>query len=1198
MIDINRLSPISLIVLLIVLLFSTLETKAQVRTDTFNYTGGVQKYVVPSFVDSVWVDVRGAAGAMGATIDGVGGLPGLGATVKSKISVSSYDTIYVYVGGAASNEVGGWNGGGDGATCGGVGEYGGGGGGATDVRLGGTSLADRVVVAGAGGGGGAGGDDDNTSIADDLSGGMGGSAGLNGMNGFDAGVTAFGGEGGNQTSGGASGRSSSGTDGSLGIGGQGGICGATNYYGDGGGGGAGYYGGGGDASSDEDYSGSGDDPGGGGGGAGSSYIEGRMISVEDSARKGNGLAIIRFKTYIQASVTPSDTNLCKGDTTLLKSSVSMVDGDTSYQWLPANSVTCDTCPQTKAFPTTTDTIALIVKDSFSTDTNYVNITVFDTANLVVSPDTSICVKDTIRLSANGLATFQWSPGSSLNDSTVADPKAYPTTSTTYYVSGTNGCGSDTDSVVLNVNPLPTPDAGADTTICLRDTAQLMANGGTSYRWQPNTDINDTSLVNPNVYPTTATKYYVTVTDGNGCQNKDSVQIGINSLPTVTTSMDSTICTGDSVQLGAMGGVDYSWQPVSSVSNAGIDSPVAFPTSTTKYRVRITDANACENVDSTTITVVNNVPTVAASGDTAICFKDSVQLMATGATRYEWSPAASINNTSIANPWAFPLDTTTYEVKGSNVCGVDSEEVQVSINPLPPAEAGDNAGFCEDGQVQLTASGGNAYLWSPTDSLSDSTIANPIASPRITTQYFVTVTDVNKCSNVDSVVVRNDNMLPIDPIAMKDSICEGESLSLSAIGKKKISCFEYFVDSIEFNPIRGSGNTVTLSNDDVSGNLPIGFDFNFYCTSYDEFRISSNGFITFSSTTNDGCCEGQTLPDGVAPNNLIAFAWEDLNPAAGGTVEYFTIGEAPYRVLVVNFIDVHHNGGGGSFEVTSQLLLYESSNVIEIHTTDMPSDGGRHTMGLEGLLGNKADTIKGRNSKDWSASVEAYRFIPAPRYKNKAQVNWSPGVAVSDSTSLKSTASPTSTTDYTVTVDNGDCQRKDKTGTVNVHPLPIAQIAHTDTNLSVDFTSMSQNATDLHWDLGDGDTSTMKNVEHNYDTAGNYQIILTAANRCGEDSVHRMVKVTTNVPDYLPVVTDVSVYPNPTQQYVHLELVLEKDRNVSVEIYDTNGRLINKKNYNRGQSIRDEFKLNQPSGLYLMSIKVGKHRIEKNIMLQR
>ncbi|MEZ4961979.1 MAG: CARDB domain-containing protein [Saprospiraceae bacterium] len=178
----------------------------------------------------------------------------------------------------------------------------------------------------------------------------------------------------------------------------------------------------------------------------------------------------------------------------------------------------------------------------------------------------------------------------------------------------------------------------------------------------------------------------------------------------------------------------------------------------------------------------------------------------------------------------------------------------------------------------------------------------------------------------------------------------------------------------FSPLSGNGDTIELTDDELSGPLPIGFAFAFFDQLYDTFYISSNGFITFSSNLEDGCCQGQFLPDPNLPNNLIAFAWGDLNPEEGGTISYFLTGVAPERKLVVDFEDVAQYNGN---PISVQLILLEGSNQIEIHTTKMSSNGGLHTMGIENIDGTVAFVVTGRNSNGWTTNDEFVRFAPIP-----------------------------------------------------------------------------------------------------------------------------------------------------------------------------------------------------------------------------
>src|SRR5690606_4474307 len=131
---------------------------------------------------------------------------------------------------------------------------------------------------------------------------------------------------------------------------------------------------------------------------------------------------------------------------------------------------------------------------------------------------------------------------------------------------------------------------------------------------------------------------------------------------------------------------------------------------------------------------------------------------------------SLSNPNIANPIATPGVTTTYTVTVTDGNGCqDTDEVTVIVNPLPTADAGADQGVCIDGSVNLSASGGVSYSWAPAATLSDPTIANPIATPVATTSYTVTVTDSNGCQNYDDVTV-TVNPLPVIDAGADQTIC--------------------------------------------------------------------------------------------------------------------------------------------------------------------------------------------------------------------------------------------------------------------------------------------------------------------------------------------------------------------------------------------------------------------------------------------
>ncbi|HEU5147111.1 MAG TPA: hypothetical protein VFT90_10360, partial [Chryseosolibacter sp.] len=215
----------------------------------------------------------------------------------------------------------------------------------------------------------------------------------------------------------------------------------------------------------------------------------------------------------------------------------------------------------------------------------------------------------------------------------------------------------------------------------------------------------------------------------------------------------------------------------------------------------------------------------------------------------------------------------------------------------------------------------------------------------------------------------------------------------------------------YNPIAGTGTAVTgLGNNSISSAITIPFTFYFYGTGHTSLRISPNGYIDFGAATSRDDPHNP-MPNTGDPDEIIAGAWTNLDLNEGGTIDYFTIGTAPFRRFIVNFNGVEYDGALSN-TVSFQIQLHESTNVIEIHSSSIQSDGStRRFQGIENAAGDQAYWAYDRNNTDWTATNDFVSFVPTCLDIQSVTVNAVPnaGLTVSPATTAICTGSSVAVT---------------------------------------------------------------------------------------------------------------------------------------------------------------------------------------------
>lgn len=431
-----------------------------------------------------------------------------------------------------------------------------------------------------------------------------------------------------------------------------------------------------------------------------------------------------------------------------------------------------------------------------------------------------------------------------------------------------------------------------------------------------------------------------------------------------------------------------------------------------------------------------------------------------------------------------------------------------------------------------------------------------------------------------------------------------------------------VESGTYAPQPTTGTAVFLGDDQVSGILPIGFTFEFFGVTYTDFYISSNGFISFDAGVSQGCCSGGTIPSGDAVNNSICWSWNDLYPPGSGTITYETVGTAPNQMLLVTFTDQFHCCSGPAVN-TSQIILYEGSNVIEIHSAEITNDGSVCTQGIENGAGTLGYTPTGRNAAIWTTTNDYVAFFPdticndvqmvdvvaLPVVTAMASVDticagdsivftgggadsayvWTGGVM--DGVSFAPTASGYF---YVTGYDSSGCSAMDSV-MIEVNPTPSISLSSTDEIAGTDgtITGVTSGGTAPYtydWDndgTGDfDDTESLTGL-----TAGTYNVVVADSNGC-TFSASIVVNSQVGFEDLSGV--EITIFPNPSNGIFQISFDKVLD-DLYYEIINANGQIVLTQKVTN--STEDVNISGNAAGLYLVKVVTKNGVTVKQIVLK-
>ena len=819
-------------------------------------------------------------------------------------------------------------------------------------------------------------------------------------------------------------------------------------------------------------------------------------------------------TLMTALAITNDTSICAGGSVNLTVTVTDSAGFTApyiYLWSPAAGLSCTTCQSPIASPAATTAYMVMVTDSTGTqDSAIVTITVLSALPTAdAGPDASMCIQESTQLNASGGTSYSWSPVTGLNNPNISNPMASPTATTNYEVTVSNACGSDIDSVTVVVNPLPTVDAGPDTSVCIGGSVQLNATGGTSYLWISGAGLSDTTISNPMASPLATTTYTVVVTDVNGCVNIDSVTVSVGGGPIIAASTRDSICAGDTAQLYAYsctlplfedGFEDGTYNQWTDVGGGYTITATTSTAAVGNYSLQL-QGGSFTGFDGVYTTFNPGTPDYVSfyinsastfDFDGFVVIGDNNTQTNNGIMNFyaDWSGLFSMNgitSTYNANQWYhieyinidFGNTTFDYYIDGvliqagvlfGSTTSTDISEIHL-FNYWPSTSIANY----DDIFIGAPCSGIDttlSYSWTPTTGLSDPNIANPIASPTTTTSYVV-VASGGGCSASDTVTIVT-TPIDVDAISSTPLICAGDTTQLSA--------------------------TSNISGTTYSWSPATGLS----CTSCPSPSANPSSTTTYYVTGTSGSCSDM---DSV----LITVGTGSITPSCAPATFGYCCGMGIYNVTFNTINNTTPDGIEGYQDYSCTYgtnVIVDQPYAIYIQTGTGLEEDVRVWIDYnnDGVFDNNPATELVFSSDDSLTNHSGTITIPS-----SAMINTPLRMRVGSDYYINTSPQPC------VPIEYG--QFEDYTVIVLPNTIPpVADLTSTILDMCqgiVSFTDQSlYNPTSWSWDFGDNSgLSTLQNPFYTYSASGTYTVTLIATNPYGSDTITQQITINSLSADF-------------------------------------------------------------------------------------
>ncbi len=437
----------------------------------------------------------------------------------------------------------------------------------------------------------------------------------------------------------------------------------------------------------------------------------------------------------------------------------------------------------------------------------------------------------------------------------------------------NSCTGNSFDYTVTVNKAPNLSVTPTSTICDGNSIQLFAvdafnTGQLFYSWSNASTLNSSFIFNPIATPQTSTTYTVSATDNTTlCQVSRNVTVNVfQQVANISYTSPTSFCQGGSVTLTANSGVGLSYQwKINGTDIPGATS-INYPAiSSGVYTVMVTNTNGCVKTSMGQTVIVNSLPIADISNlsTTTFCQGESVIFNTTNVVGniYQWK----LNGSNIPGATLYSYEASlsgsySVVVTNTNSCSLQSPSVSVTVHSLPVLSvSADDYNLCVGESTNLNVTGASSYSWTPAGLVSNSNAASPAVYPTSTTNFGVTGTDQNGCSNYEEIQI---TVVPNPTLDLPNTIeaCEGSVVSLP--GSAAID-WSGITPIAEFTAQQSGYAIATLQNSNL-------------CSAIDSIYLQVNPLPTPDITGSEAVCANAHYSEYSVVSSGNAYSWNVSN----------------------------------------------------------------------------------------------------------------------------------------------------------------------------------------------------------------------------------------------------------------------------------------------------------------------------------